>query len=68
MVRIAITVEAFEVIARTMPLGSFGFERDPNTKGERTVWLEDAMADRPSAMPGSGESYSDAILRIAGAG
>ena len=43
MVRIAITVEAFEVIARTMPLGSFGFERDPNTKasapyGWRTRW------------------------------
>jgi hypothetical protein len=56
MVRIAITVEAFEVIARTMPLGSFGFERDPNTKGERTVWLEDAMADRPSAMRGSAKA------------
>jgi hypothetical protein len=31
VIRIAISVEAFDAIARTMPLGSFGFERDPNT-------------------------------------
>ncbi len=65
MVRITISVEAFEAIARTMPLGSFGFERDPNAKGERTVWLDDAMADRLGAMRGPGESYSDVILRLA---
>jgi hypothetical protein len=45
MIRISITVEAFEAIARPLPLGSFGFERDPNTKDERTLWLEDAMAN-----------------------
>jgi hypothetical protein len=30
------------------------------------IWLEDAMADRLSAMRGLGESYSDVIMRIAG--
>jgi hypothetical protein len=35
-----------------------------NAKGERAVWLEDAMADRLGAMRGPGESYSDAILRL----
>jgi hypothetical protein len=59
MIRISITVEAFEAIARTLPLGSVGYER-----GERTVWLEDAMADRLGAIRGPGESYSDAILRL----
>jgi hypothetical protein len=34
MVRIAISVEAFEAIARTLPLGSVGYE---NEKGERLV-------------------------------
>jgi hypothetical protein len=61
MIRISITVEAFEAIARTLPLGSVGYER-----GERTVWLEDAMADRLGAMRGPSESYSGVILRLVG--
>ena len=64
MIRIAITVEAFEAIARTLPLGSVGYEAEANERGERSVWLEDAMADRLGAMRGPGESYSDAILRL----
>jgi hypothetical protein len=64
-VRIAISVAAYEAIARTLSLGSFGFKRDPNTKGERTVWLEEVWVDRLGAMRGAGESYSDVILRIA---
>ena len=28
------------------------------------LWLDDAMADRLTAMPGPGESYSDAVLRL----
>ena len=66
MIRIAISAEAFEAIARTMPLGSMGFEAEANERGEKLVWLEDAMADRLAVMRGPGESYSDAIIRIAG--
>ncbi len=65
MIRIAISVEAFEAIARTLPLGSVGYEAEVNERGERLIWLEDAMADRLGAMRGPGESYSDAILRLA---
>jgi hypothetical protein len=65
VVRIAITVEAFEAIARTLPLGSVAVEAEPNERGERLIWLEAAMADRIGAMRGPGESYSDVILRIA---
>jgi hypothetical protein len=36
-----------------------------NERGQRLIWLEDAMADRLSAMRGPGEDYSDVILRIA---
>jgi hypothetical protein len=35
MVRIAISVEAFEAIARTLPLGNVGYEAETNEQGER---------------------------------
>jgi hypothetical protein len=66
MIRIAISAEAFDAIARTLPLGSIGFEAEANERGEKLVWLEDAMADRLAVMRGPGESYSDAIICIAG--
>ncbi len=67
MIRIAISSAAFEAIAATLPVGSVGYEAEPNEQGERLIWLEDAMADRLSAMRGPGESYSDVILRLAAA-
>jgi hypothetical protein len=39
-----------------------------NERGERVIWLEDAMVDRLGAMRGPGESYSDVILRLTGRG
>jgi hypothetical protein len=66
MIKIAISAEAFEAIARTLPLGSVGYESEPNERGERLIWLEDAMADRLGAMRGPSESYSEVMLRIAG--
>ena len=35
MIRIAIGQAAFEAIARTLPLGSVGFENATNERGER---------------------------------
>ena len=46
MVRIAITPAAFEAIAKTLPLGSVGYENATNEKGERLIWLEPSMVDR----------------------
>jgi len=37
MIRIAISVEAYETIARTLPLGSVGFEAELDEKGERLI-------------------------------
>jgi hypothetical protein len=37
MIRIAISVEAFERIARTLPLGSVGYEAEANQRGEREI-------------------------------
>jgi hypothetical protein len=33
LIRIAITVEAFEAMARTLPLGSVGYENEINERG-----------------------------------
>jgi hypothetical protein len=65
MVAIASSVEAFVAIAATLRLGSVAYEAEANERGERLIWLEDAMADRLGAMRGPQESYSDVILRIA---
>jgi hypothetical protein len=42
MIRIAITPAAFEAVAKTLPLGSVGYENKVNEKGERLIWLEAA--------------------------
>jgi len=64
MIHIAISVEAFEAIAATLPVGSVGYEAEANERGERTVWLEEVWVDRLGAMRGPGESYSETILRL----
>jgi hypothetical protein len=63
---IAITPEAFEAIARTLPLGSVEFENATNERGERLIRLDPAVIDRLRSLRGTGESFSDVILRIAG--
>ena len=64
MIKIAITTEAFEAIARTLPLGSVGYEAEANERGERLIWLEAAVVNRLGAMRGPDESYSDVIMRL----
>jgi hypothetical protein len=61
---IAISPEAFEAIAGTLPVGSVGYEIAA-IEGQRYIWLDRAVADRLGAMRGPGESYSDVTLRLA---
>jgi hypothetical protein len=68
MVRIAITQAAFDAIAKTLPLGSVGYENKVNEKGERLIWLDPSVIDRLRSLRGPGESYSDVILRLASEG
>jgi hypothetical protein len=65
VVRIAISVEAFEAIAPTLPVGSVGFENQTNERGEKLIWLDRAVVDRLRSLRGPRESYSDVIMRIA---
>jgi hypothetical protein len=65
MVRIAISQAAFDAIAKTLALGSVGFENKVNEKGERLIWLEPNVVDRLRSLRGPRENYSDVILRLA---
>lgn len=65
MIRIAISVEAFDAIARTLALGSVGYENKTDENGDRLIWLDRAVVDRLRSLRGVGESYSDVILRLA---
>jgi hypothetical protein len=37
--RVAISVEGFEAIARTLTLGSVSFENETDEEGQRLIWL-----------------------------
>jgi hypothetical protein len=65
MIRITVTAAAFEAIAATMPLGSVGYEPEPDAKGERWIRLEPHILAKLKALRGPGESYSDVIVRLA---
>jgi hypothetical protein len=64
MIRITISEAAFEAIAKTLALGSVGFENAVNERGERLIWLDKPVVDRLGAMRGPKETYSDVILRM----
>jgi hypothetical protein len=64
MIRIAITVETFDALALTLPLGSVACPENLDAKGERRVWLEPTVVDRLRFLRGPGESFSDVILRL----
>jgi hypothetical protein len=59
-----LNVAPVDAIAAIHALGSVAYEAEANERGERLIWLEDAIADRLETMRGPGESYSDAILRL----
>ena len=63
MIRFAISQAAFDAIARTLPLGSVGYENKTDEQGQKLIWLDRAVVDRLRSL--RGESYSDVILRIA---
>ena len=64
MVRIGISPAAFAAISSTLSVESLSFEAERGEKGERLIWLNEAVVDRLAAMRPPGESYSDVILRL----
>ena len=64
MIRIGITPAAFDAICNTLTLGRVGFEREPDEKGERLIWVEARVAAQLALIRRPGETYSDVILRL----
>jgi hypothetical protein len=64
MIRIAITAEAYEAVARTLALGTVACEPEPKKDGERLIWIEERRLDKLNSLRRSGESYSEAIIRL----
>lgn len=65
MIKIAVTPEAFANVEATLPLGTVGVEPMANEQGEREIWIDEGALNKLRAMRGPGESYNDAILRLA---
>jgi hypothetical protein len=66
MICISITAAAFEAIKATLPVGTVAFEPKVDERGERMIWRAPHVANKLRHLRGPGESYSDAILRLAG--
>jgi len=64
MIRIAISPAAYAVILATHP-ASAGLQRSNAPNGDFYVWLEPKYVDRLRALRGTGETYSDVIMRLA---
>ena len=52
--RTVISVEAFEAIARTLPVGSVGYENEVNERGEKLISLDRAVIDWLRSRRGAG--------------
>ena len=65
MIGITITAEAYAAIKATLPADTQTWPHRPADQGDVIIWLDQATVDRLAAMRGPGESYSDAIIRIA---
>jgi hypothetical protein len=65
MVRIAITADAFEAIAATMPLGNVGYENERTASGGYFIWLDQRTVDKLNTARQPGEGYSETIIRLA---
>jgi hypothetical protein len=66
VVTISITAEALAAIAATLP-DTREADEHPDGKGGYLIVLPHAVLDRLKALRGHGDSYSDAIVRLASA-
>jgi hypothetical protein len=64
VIRIAITIEAYEAIVATLALGAVAAEPQLNERGERLIWLQERRLDKLNSIRRPGESYSEAIIRL----
>jgi putative SOS response-associated peptidase YedK len=63
--RIAVSARAYPPIKATLPAGSTVYPPERNAKGQYLLWLSEAEANRLTVVRRSGESYSEAVIRLA---
>jgi hypothetical protein len=63
--RIAVSTRAYRAIKATLPPGSVVYPPEPNGRGEYLLRLNEADANRLAALRRRGESYREAIIRVA---
>jgi hypothetical protein len=67
MIRIAITAEAFEAIAATLPSGNVLYERERTAQGGYFVWLDEKAVNNLERLRGPrDEDISAVIVRLFG--
>jgi hypothetical protein len=65
VIRIAVSRRAYRAIKATLPEGSVVYPPERNARGQYLLWLNDAEANRLAALRRTGESYSEAVIRLA---
>jgi hypothetical protein len=63
--RIAVSARAYRAVRATLPESCFVYPPERNAKGQYLLWLTEAEANRLAALRRRGESYSDAVIRLA---
>ena len=67
MIKIAITVEAFEAIAAMLASGNVLYERERTAKGGYLVWLDETVVNNLERLRGPcDEDLSAVIVRLFG--
>jgi hypothetical protein len=66
VIKIAISAEAFQAVAESLPLGSFAVEPERAPDGRVEIWLEPNVLAKLKMLRRPGESYSDVIMALTG--
>ena len=66
MIKIAISAEAFQIIAESLPCGSVTAEPERAPNGRVEIWLAPNLLAKLQMLRRPSESYSDVILALAG--
>ena len=65
MIRIAVSPRAYRAIKASLPAGSVVYPPERNDRGQYLLWLSEAEANRLATLRRYGESYSEAVIRLA---
>ena len=68
MIRIAVSARAYRAIRATLPEGRVVCPPERDSKGRYLLCLTEPETNRLAALRRRGESYSDAIIRMANEG